>query len=100
MAWIERTGANEELILVLEVNQILGFIRARIPMTHANDSYVTRNGGQARCLGNLDRVLVTSGHTGAEAQTLDWYASGSTYRFTGGDDQVPGHARLHPATLG
>jgi hypothetical protein len=144
MAWVERTGANEELVLVLEVNQIFGFIRVRITMTHANDSYVTRKtqakhaarkfadlintagetvagrsgpdqtavieasaagylgGGTLSIafktealpaarygkLGNLDRVLVTSGHDGTGHLTLDWYASGSTYRFTGGDNDT------------
>ena len=39
-------------------------------------------------LGNLDRVLVTSGHTDAGEQALDWHASGSTYRFSGGDNDT------------
>ncbi|MBI4905710.1 MAG: hypothetical protein HY820_18905 [Acidobacteria bacterium] len=150
MVWIERTGANEELVLVLEVNQIFGFIRARITMTHANDSYITRKttarhasqkfadlintagetvagrfgpdqtavieasavgylgGGTLSIsfktaalpaarygkLGNLDRVLATSGHDGAGTQTLDWYASGSTYHFTGGDNNTKYHIML------
>ncbi|MCC6389184.1 MAG: hypothetical protein IT167_01180 [Bryobacterales bacterium] len=150
MVWIERTGANEELVNVLEANQVLQFIRARITKTHANDSYVTRKtqakhaaeklatlintagetvagrfgpdqttvieasatgytggakltlafrtavlpAGRYGTLGNLDRVLVTSGHTGAGSQALEWYASGSTYRFTGGDDNTKYHVTL------
>ena len=144
VAWIERTGANEEQVLLLEVNQVLGFIRARITMMHPADSYVTGKtmaihaaqkladiintcgetvagrfgpdqtavieasesgyygGGTLTLsfkqaplpaarygkLGNLDRVLVTSGHDGAGGQTLNWYAPGCTYRFSGGDNDT------------
>jgi hypothetical protein len=38
-------------------------------------------------LGNIDRALVTSGHTGDGDQGLDWYEPG-TYRFSGGDNDT------------
>lgn len=150
MVWIERTGANEELVLVLEVNQILGLIRARITMTHADNSYVTGktiakhaagklaalvntpgetvagrfgpdqtgvieatasgdfSGGRLTItfktaalpaarygkLGNLDRVLVTSGHDGTGSQALNWYAPGSSFRFSGGDNNTKYHMTI------
>jgi len=44
-------------------------------------------------LGNLDRVLVTSGHQGVGGQSLDWTGPRNP-RFTGGDNDTRYHITL------
>ncbi|MCC6362146.1 MAG: hypothetical protein IT165_01400 [Bryobacterales bacterium] len=63
MVWIERTGANEELVVVQEVNVVLGFIRARITMTHAEDSYVTRKTQAKHAAQKFVELINTPGDT-------------------------------------
>lgn len=63
MVWIERIGANEELVVVLDVSQILGTITARIPMTHAADSYVTRKTRGKHAAQKFADLINTPGET-------------------------------------
>ncbi|MCL4851667.1 MAG: hypothetical protein KJZ78_09830 [Bryobacteraceae bacterium] len=63
MVWIERTGANEELVVVQEVNVVLGFIRARITLTHPNDSYVTRKTQAKHAAQKMAALINTAGET-------------------------------------
>jgi hypothetical protein len=44
-------------------------------------------------LGNLDRILVTSGHQGVGLQAVDWSGPRNP-RFTGGDDDTTYHVTL------
>jgi hypothetical protein len=148
--YIERTGANEELVRVLAVG--MGTIQCVVTINHPAGSFVTLQVGAKHALGkmaaiinqagatvagrfgpdqsaviqaaataisptsatlqlqfvtpalpaarygklgNLDRVLVTSGHVDASppdppgTQQLDWTGgSGTSRRFTGGDNDT------------